>query len=215
MERFALDEHILRSVDRFVDIESVRARLKPFYSETGRPSVCPKLMIRMLPTKLIWFAFGVAMTGLSFTGVWLTYRRMKKTLISRTQIATMPVLLGAMIFGSFYLDRYLGEEENSVLVADAGEEFGDLSVQSVWRKGIDSGQHLMEVSIRHKEGRPLVRSVRVVGADKEAHELRFRTFAANTVLKGALPASMAHDGSVTIEIEMASGELMTTIMDSP
>lgn len=30
-------DHLLRHIDRFVDLESVRAELKPFYSTIGRP----------------------------------------------------------------------------------------------------------------------------------------------------------------------------------
>jgi len=50
---FSLEEHVpadhlLRSIDRFIDLDSVRAHLAPYYSATGRPSVDPELMIRML-----------------------------------------------------------------------------------------------------------------------------------------------------------------------
>jgi transposase len=42
------EKHLLRAVDRFVDLSGVRAHLAPFYSETGRPSIDPELLIRML-----------------------------------------------------------------------------------------------------------------------------------------------------------------------
>ena len=50
---FCLDDHvpsdhILRSIDRHLDLDDVRQSLKRFYSSTGRPSIDPKLMIRML-----------------------------------------------------------------------------------------------------------------------------------------------------------------------
>lgn len=41
-------DHLLRSIDRFVDPAGIRERLRPFYSETGRPSIDPELLIRML-----------------------------------------------------------------------------------------------------------------------------------------------------------------------
>ena len=58
---FSLDEHVpadhlLRSIDRFVDLGDVRAHLAPFYSAVGRPSVDPELMIRML---LVGYCFGI------------------------------------------------------------------------------------------------------------------------------------------------------------
>jgi transposase len=34
-------DHLLRSIDRFVDLSDLRKHLAPFYSSTGRPSVDP------------------------------------------------------------------------------------------------------------------------------------------------------------------------------
>lgn len=48
LERHVPSDHLLRSIDRFVDLSGIREHLRPFYSETGRPSVDPELMIRML-----------------------------------------------------------------------------------------------------------------------------------------------------------------------
>src|SRR4029453_12167572 len=47
---------LLRAVDRFVDLEGVRAHLAPFYSPIGRPSIDPELMIRML---LVGYCLGI------------------------------------------------------------------------------------------------------------------------------------------------------------
>src|SRR5215212_7848638 len=49
-------DHLLRSVDRFIDLVGLRRELAPFYSETGRPSVDPELIIRML---LVGYCFGI------------------------------------------------------------------------------------------------------------------------------------------------------------
>lgn len=40
--------HLLRPIDRFVDRGDLRAHLGPFYSSTGRPSIDPELLPRML-----------------------------------------------------------------------------------------------------------------------------------------------------------------------
>jgi transposase len=58
---FCLDDHVpadhlLRGIDRHLDLDSVRAQLKPFYSNTGRPSVDPELMMRML---IIGYSMGI------------------------------------------------------------------------------------------------------------------------------------------------------------
>lgn len=59
-----------------------------------------------LTTKIIWFIFGVFMTGLSITGVWLTWRRLKSKAVTKAQFATLPVLLLAVFFFTQWLERY-------------------------------------------------------------------------------------------------------------
>jgi transposase len=59
--RFSLEhhvpaDHLLRAIDRFVDLSDLRVHLAPFYSPTGRPSIDPELLIRML---LIGYCHGV------------------------------------------------------------------------------------------------------------------------------------------------------------
>ncbi len=49
-------DHLLRGIDRFVDLGDLRRYLAPFYSATGRPSIDPELMIRML---LVGYAMGI------------------------------------------------------------------------------------------------------------------------------------------------------------
>ena len=58
---FSLENHVpqnhpLRSIDWFVDLSSIRARLAKFYSHTGRPSIDPELIIRML---LVGYCSGI------------------------------------------------------------------------------------------------------------------------------------------------------------
>ena len=56
LERHVPADHLLRSIDRFVDLSSIREYLRPFYSETGRPSIDPELMIRML---IVGYCVGI------------------------------------------------------------------------------------------------------------------------------------------------------------
>ena len=56
LERHVPEDHLLRAIDRFVDLGGVRAHLAPFYSETGRPSIDPELLIRML---IVGYCFGI------------------------------------------------------------------------------------------------------------------------------------------------------------
>jgi transposase len=49
-------DHLLRGIDRFLDLSELRQQLAPFCSHTGRPSIDPELMVRML---LIGYSFGI------------------------------------------------------------------------------------------------------------------------------------------------------------
>ena len=49
-------DHLLRKIDRFLDLSTLRQELTPFYSAIGRPSIDPELMIRML---VVGYCFGI------------------------------------------------------------------------------------------------------------------------------------------------------------
>jgi transposase len=56
LERHVPDDHMLRKIDRFVDLSEVRAHLSPYYSDVGRPSIDPELMMRML---IVGYCLGI------------------------------------------------------------------------------------------------------------------------------------------------------------
>jgi transposase len=56
LERHVPADHMLRSIDRFVELGEARAHLAPFYSTTGRPSVDPELLMRML---IVGYCYGI------------------------------------------------------------------------------------------------------------------------------------------------------------
>jgi hypothetical protein len=56
LEDHVPQDHLLRSIDRFVDLSDIRQYLSEFYSHTGRPSIDPELLIRML---LVGYCFGI------------------------------------------------------------------------------------------------------------------------------------------------------------
>lgn len=49
-------DHLLRGIDRFLDLSELRQHLAPYYSHTGRPSIDPELMVRML---VVGYCFGI------------------------------------------------------------------------------------------------------------------------------------------------------------
>ena len=42
------EDHLLRAIDRFVNLDGIREHLKSYFSSTGRPSIDPESMIRMV-----------------------------------------------------------------------------------------------------------------------------------------------------------------------
>ncbi len=50
------ENHLLRSIDRYANFDFVRQRLKTYYSETGRPSIDPERLLRIM---LIGYLYGV------------------------------------------------------------------------------------------------------------------------------------------------------------
>jgi transposase len=56
LEGHVPQDHLLRSIDRFFDLGAIREHLRPYYSEPGRPSIDPELMVRML---IIGYCMGM------------------------------------------------------------------------------------------------------------------------------------------------------------
>ena len=56
LEDHVPSDHLLRSIDRFVELSDIRRRLAPYYSAMGRPFINPELMIRTL---LIGYCCGI------------------------------------------------------------------------------------------------------------------------------------------------------------
>ena len=50
------ENHLLRLIEKHISFEFVRQQLKDSYSETGRPSVDPELLLRIL---LIGYLYGI------------------------------------------------------------------------------------------------------------------------------------------------------------
>ena len=51
------ENHLLRLIDRHVNFEFMRAKLKDAYSDARRPSIDPELLLRLL---LVGYLYGVA-----------------------------------------------------------------------------------------------------------------------------------------------------------
>ena len=56
LDNFVPKNHLIRQIDLFLDLSDLRKHLSPYYSHTGRPSIDPELMIRML---IIGYCYGI------------------------------------------------------------------------------------------------------------------------------------------------------------
>ena len=56
LEDHVPQDHLLRQIDRFLDLDDIRTELKPYYSHLGRPSIDPDLLIRML---IVGYCFAI------------------------------------------------------------------------------------------------------------------------------------------------------------
>jgi transposase len=56
LEDYVPEDHLLRGIDYCLDLSDLHRHLAPYYSHTGRPSIDPELMIRML---IIGYCFGI------------------------------------------------------------------------------------------------------------------------------------------------------------
>jgi transposase-like protein DUF772 len=71
------ENHLLRLIDKHISFEYVRERLRNSYSETGRPSIDPELLLRIL---LIGYLYGITserklVEELRMHPVWVSIRR--------------------------------------------------------------------------------------------------------------------------------------------
>jgi transposase len=60
LEQVVPAKHLLRGIDRCLDLSDLRQHLSDFYSHTGRPSIDPELMIRML---IVGYCYGIRSEG--------------------------------------------------------------------------------------------------------------------------------------------------------
>ena len=56
LEQYVPKDHLLRQIDQVLDLSTLRQHLSSYYSHTGRPSIDPEFMIRML---IIGYCYGI------------------------------------------------------------------------------------------------------------------------------------------------------------
>jgi transposase len=56
LEEHVPEDHLLRRIDAVLDLSGLREHLAPYYSHTGRPSIDPELLVRML---IVGYCYGI------------------------------------------------------------------------------------------------------------------------------------------------------------
>ena len=84
LEDHVPQDHLLRSIDRFIDLADIRRHLAPFYSSIGRPSIDPELMIRML---LVGYIMGIR-----------SERRLSACPFLKARITSNPLMVAYAVF---------------------------------------------------------------------------------------------------------------------
>src|SRR6516165_962545 len=56
LDKVVPPDHLVRQIDNVIDLSWVHQELTPYYSDTGRPSIDPVLMIRML---IVGYVFAI------------------------------------------------------------------------------------------------------------------------------------------------------------
>ena len=56
LENYVPQDHLLRQINPLLDLSDLRKHLTTYYSHTGRPSIDPELMLRML---ILGYVFAI------------------------------------------------------------------------------------------------------------------------------------------------------------
>jgi hypothetical protein len=91
LERRIPRGHLLRRINPVVTqvLAGLREKLAPFYSEIGRPSIDPELMIRML---IVGYCFGIRFAGSISTTAFPITRRSQSIAMAGSGRATSSVM---------------------------------------------------------------------------------------------------------------------------
>ncbi|CAD5248200.1 Putative iron-regulated membrane protein (modular protein) [Alteromonas sp. 38] len=159
-----------------------------------------------LTTKLIWFTFGLLLTGLTITGVMMTYKRVKKTYISKAQIKTFPILFVTAIFGCFYVKGQINYSESGELITTETFIYEGYILNSELRQeGIDE-YHLV-LRAQHKKGIPIIHSITALDQNGQTHAVKQKTFASTSIFNYSYRQSdNPLDNHITLNVVFASGE---------
>lgn len=164
-----------------------------------------------LATKIVWFLFGLVATGLSITGVWLTWRRLRSRAVSRVQLATLPVLFVALVFFAGWLDRFAGADAPP---SEHRLEYRTLPSATVLTAALarnEAGEATGAVRlVARAEGRPNIRQASLCIDDRCATTGVGRSRRALSIPFAFAPSTVRNAARIRAGIEYRDGTRETT-----
>ncbi|MBQ4833883.1 PepSY domain-containing protein [Pseudoalteromonas sp. MMG010] len=167
-----------------------------------------------LTTKVIWFIFGIMLTGMSITGVLMTYKRLKSARLSTAQIKTFPILILVMVAGFIYVKKENHNPEPSQYLAKSNALFNGFTMIGTLKKGESSDT--LKVNITHPHGFPIIESVYAIDTLGNSFKLNPKTFSSTTIFQKVLPneSSMDYD-NLKLKVTFPSGVDHTFKLNKP
>lgn len=166
-----------------------------------------------LTTKIIWFIFGIILTGMSVTGVLMTYRRLKTSRLSPAQIKTFPIIVAVMIAGFFYVKQQNGDSEPVKKISQSVESYKNYTFKNTLYKKVNSGKYNLQVNINHPNGYSIIDSVSVVDTLNNTYKLKAKTFSSTTIFAATLPSKNTEQyKKLTLKVTLLTGETKQFIL---
>jgi transposase len=123
LEKHISPDHLLRQINAFLDFDTICTYLRPFYSHTGRPSIDPELMIRML---LVGYCYGIRSerrlceeVDLNLAYRWFCQLGLEDTVPYRTTPPSpriVTVVLENLIYSGWYSIRLMARQRTSAFL---------------------------------------------------------------------------------------------------
>jgi hypothetical protein len=102
LDKVVPPDHLVRQIDAVLDLSWVHKELAPYYSHTGRPSIDPALMNRML---IVGYVFAIRserrLCSLSFSQSLVQKSQVRSPSFARATPTTKRVCGGAISFGGW------------------------------------------------------------------------------------------------------------------
>jgi len=181
-----------------------------------------------LITKLIWFVFGLALTSLSISGVYLVWKRLGVATLSRSQMTTLPILVITGLFAVLYwypvYKTPAKPHDEHMLSFEPEDAFlYQLYLSKNTENQFDGGLRLLVSGMnegsdtRVKKVMPNIKEVKLtLNKDDvplgKSKKLKLKKFSVVSLFKSGVSAELLREASaIQLDIEFNDGELVSTV----